>query len=116
MSDSTTAVGAPDTAAKIFAFNIAVCDADGTPASGEGAFATIVAGIVPGKMLAMIEPEPVESAMFTEVDATLAIAAPGVVALPTASANAKLPERAAVELAAAPGGTIDTAMIRQTSS
>ena len=116
MSDSTTAVGAPETGAKIFAFTMAVCDAAGTPLRGVGALAIMVAGIVPGKMLAIIEPEPVERAMLTEVVATLAMAGPGAVVLPSKSANAKLPESAAVELAAVPGATIDTAIIRQISS
>ena len=116
MSDSTTAVGAPAAGARIFAFNIAVCEAAGTPASGVGALATIVLGKVPGKMFAMIEPDPLAKGMFTETLATLCVAAPGVDALPRVSAKENAFEIVADELTAEPGATVETAMTRQTSS
>ena len=116
MSDSTTAVGAPAVGAKIFAFTMAVCAVAVTPASGVGAFATTVAGKVPGSMVAMIEPEPLDRGMFTDVVATLALVAPGVVALPSASEIENALEMVAVEFTADPGATVATAMTRQTLS
>jgi len=71
MSDSTKAVGAPAVGAKIFALSIAVCALVVTPLRGVGAFAMTVAGKVPGKSVEMIEPEPLETGMFTEIEATL---------------------------------------------
>ena len=116
MSDSTTAVGAPAAGARIFAFTIAVCAVVVTPNIGDGALATMVDGRVPGNIVAMIEPEPLANAMLTEIDTTLEVEAPAVLALPAMSAKENAPERATELLAGAPGGTIDTAMIRQTLS
>jgi hypothetical protein len=78
-----------------------------------GALATIVLGKVPGKIFAIIEPDPLVSAMFTVVVTTEAVEAPAVLAFPRTSANAKVADSVAVLLAGAPGGTIETAMIRQ---
>lgn len=113
MSDSTTAVGAPVAGARIFAFNIAVCDAAGIPTSGVGALAIIVLGSVPGRMVEMIEPDPLVSAIFTDVVTTAEVEAPAVLKFPRTSAKANAPDRVAVLSAGAPGGTIETAMIRQ---
>ena len=116
MSDSTTAVGAPAVGAKIFAFTIAVCAVAVTPANGVGAFATTVAGKVPGNMVAMIEPEPLASGILTDVVATLAVVEPATVALPVTSAIENALEMVAVELTADPGATVATAITRQTLS
>ena len=116
MSDSTTAVGAPAVGAKIFALTIAVCAVAVTPDIGVGAFATTVAGNVPGSMVAIIEPEPLASGMFTDVVATLAVVEPTAVALPVTSAIENAFEMVAVELTADPGATVATAITRQTLS
>ena len=113
MSDSTTAVGAPAVGARIFAFTIAVCAVAVTPAIGVGALAMTVEGRVPGKMVEMIEPEPLAKGMLTEVVTTAEVDAPGVLAFPRTSAKAKEPESVAVLFAGAPGGTIETAITRQ---
>ena len=116
MSDSTKAVGAPAVGAKIFALTIAVCAVEVTPLRGVGAFATTVAGNVPGKRVEMIEPDPLETGMFTETEATLWLAAPGVEALPRTSESENAPEMVADELTAEPGATVATAITRQTLS
>ena len=71
MSDSTKAVGAPAVAANILALSIAVCAVEVTPLRGVGGFAITVAGKVPGKSVEMMEPDPLETGMFTEIEAML---------------------------------------------
>jgi hypothetical protein len=95
---------------------MAVCAVEVTPASGVGALATTVAGSVPGKRVAIIDPEPLASEMFTVVEATLALVAPGVVALPRTSETENAFEMVAVELTGDPGATVATAITRQTLS
>jgi hypothetical protein len=95
---------------------MAVCAVEVTPESGVGALATTVEGKVPATSVEMIEPEPLVRGMLTDVDTTAAVDAPAVLELPRTSAKAKTPDKVAELFAGAPGGTIETAIIRQTLS